>query len=104
MDKNFLKRRLQQTKIQQLMSSKKNTSYPSSAQMLKNVAGSVYNNASSVLQGNPLKVDGEEATKRLNICESCPFFDKARQRCQKCGCYMAVKTYLRAERCPIGKW
>jgi hypothetical protein len=44
------------------------------------------------------------ARKRRAICAACQFFDRPRDRCTKCGCSMAVKPYLRAMKCPIGKW
>lgn len=45
----------------------------------------------------------EEREHRLKICESCDFFT-ANRRCLKCGCYMDVKTTIKAEKCPIGRW
>jgi hypothetical protein len=77
---------------------------PNSVQLTKNFGKSVIRNIQSVMQGNNLNVSEEEKQKRLNICNSCEFFIKESQRCSKCGCYMAVKTYLKAEKCPVGKW
>ena len=31
-------------------------------------------------------------------------FDAEQERCRKCGCWVSIKTYLKAEKCPIGKW
>ena len=44
----------------------------------------------------------ELLNERLSICQTCKFFTG--QRCLKCGCNMAIKTYLTASTCPIGKW
>lgn len=77
---------------------------PSNFQMAKNLANSVAKNVKSVIAGNSLKVSSDEANKRKNICNSCAFFNKSQERCTKCGCNMAIKTYLKAERCPLGKW
>lgn len=45
----------------------------------------------------------EEATRRLDICNSC---DKLRDNntCKECGCYMPAKTHLPFTKCPLNKW
>jgi uncharacterized paraquat-inducible protein A len=96
MDKEKLKERLEEIK--------KNQSYPSAPQMAKNLAQSISNNIASVAAGNPLTVTSESAQQRLAICKQCEFFDEAQDRCKRCGCKMAIKTYLKAEKCPVGKW
>ena len=103
--KEQLKQRIQQqSKIRELSMSNKPLSMPSTGQILKNVGGSIVRNVQSIASGNPLNVSDEEKNKRLNICRGCEFFDKVAERCSKCGCYMALKTYLKAEKCPVGKW
>jgi hypothetical protein len=97
MDKQILMERLAQIK-------KSQAAYPSTTQMAKNLTKSVVNNVKSVLSGNSLKLSDTEATARLSICRGCDFFNANDERCLKCGCQMAIKTYLRAEKCPIGKW
>lgn len=47
--------------------------------------------------------DKDEATRRLNICDKCEFFTKAK-RCNQCGCFMVAKTKLKDATCPMGKW
>lgn len=42
-------------------------------------------------------------TARLAICKTCPELTTL-NRCQKCGCFMAVKVKLRGAHCPLGKW
>jgi hypothetical protein len=42
--------------------------------------------------------------KRLEICKTCPYYDKNLTRCEKCGCFMEFKTLLMDSECPIGKW
>lgn len=37
-------------------------------------------------------VNADEKSRRLTICESCPFFDQNSRRCKKCKCYMDAKT------------
>jgi uncharacterized paraquat-inducible protein A len=72
--------------------------------MASNLAQSVVRNVQSLAAGNALRLDENAANQRLNICKGCEFFNQAQERCTKCGCFMAVKTYLKAEKCPVGKW
>jgi hypothetical protein len=99
MDKDSLLKR-----IEEIKKSVPHNSYPSTTEMIKNVAQSIVKNTESVLGGNSLTITEREAQSRLNICKTCSFFDSVQERCTKCGCKMAVKTYLKAEKCPVGKW
>jgi hypothetical protein len=100
MDKEKLKARFEQLKKEH--SAK--LEYPSPLQMAKNLATSVVNNVKSVADGNSLSISKEDAQKRLRVCQQCDFYDSLQERCKKCGCKLAIKTYLKAEKCPIGKW
>jgi hypothetical protein len=42
--------------------------------------------------------------QRFEICKGCEFLTHHTSRCQKCGCFMKVKTRLEAAKCPLGKW
>ena len=103
MDKNFLKNAIQENRIRKLESSN-NPNFPSLPQMAANLTKDVVKVVESVASGNPFKTTDNEASDRKKICETCEFFNKAQERCTKCGCYMAVKVYLKAAHCPIGKW
>lgn len=104
-NKEELKRRIQsQQKIKELASSNKKLDMPTAPQLVKNLGNSVVNNIKSVMAGNSLNISDEEKEKRLSICKGCEFFSQVDDRCSRCGCYLKVKTYLKAERCPIGKW
>ena len=103
MNKDQLKAKLDAPRIQSLQNSNKNA-YPSPFQLAKNLSSSVARNVKSVVAGNNFKISDQEAQVRLKICQGCEFFDSSQNRCKKCGCFMAVKTYLKAERCPVGKW
>jgi hypothetical protein len=46
----------------------------------------------------------EIAQKRIQVCESCEFLKKEIYQCDKCKCFMKVKTKLIAAKCPIEKW
>jgi hypothetical protein len=104
MNSDFLKKRLEETRQRQLQSSNKHLSMPSIGQMARGIGRSVINNAVSVAQGNDLRLTPEEANRRLSICKGCQFFESLSQRCSRCGCFLSMKTYLKAEKCPVGKW
>jgi len=103
MDKNALKQSLQKARIASLQSSNK-PPMPSVGAMARSVAESMVRNVQSVAAGNAFRLSEEQANSRLDICKTCEFFNSAQSRCNKCGCFMAIKTYLKAEKCPIGKW
>jgi hypothetical protein len=100
---DYLKQKLQESKIRSLQTSNK-PSYPSRFQMAKNLGSDIIKNIASVAGGNALSVPEDVINRRKSICNSCEFFDKQKERCIKCGCNMAVKTYLKASSCPINKW
>lgn len=104
MNREALKRSLQSARIAQLQKSNKPPQMPSMGAMAKNLTQTVIRNVQSVAAGNSLRLSDQEATNRLNVCKTCEFFNSVQQRCMKCGCFMAVKTYLKAEKCPVGKW
>jgi hypothetical protein len=93
-------------KLKQILldNAKRNQNMPSPIQMAKNVAKTTIDTVKSIAAGNPLNVSDEEVNRRKSICNECSFFNKAQERCSKCGCYMAIKTYLKSATCPIGKW
>jgi predicted Zn-ribbon and HTH transcriptional regulator len=103
MNKDTLRQRIQENKIMALQRSNK-PNFPSNIQMAKNLGSDIIKNIKSVASGNPLNVPNDVLNNRKSICNSCEFYDKIRERCLKCGCNMAVKTYLKASTCPIGKW
>jgi hypothetical protein len=103
MNKDFLKQKIQENKIRELQNSNKKN-YPSNFQMVKNLTKDVVRNVKSISQGNPINASDAVINHRKSICGSCEFFDRGAERCTKCGCNMAIKTYLKASNCPIGKW
>mgnify|MGYP007086126498 FL=1 len=46
----------------------------------------------------------EVSSARFDTCKACEFLTAHTNRCQKCGCFMTVKTKLEAAKCPLGKW
>lgn len=41
---------------------------------------------------------------RLDICKSCDRLFKPTATCKECGCFMAMKTWLKNAHCPLHKW
>ena len=41
--------------------------------------------------------------ERWDLCLGCEFLTDS-NKCEKCGCFMAVKHKLAQAKCPIGKW
>ena len=41
---------------------------------------------------------------RMVRCLQCPLYDVGSEQCIRCTCFVAVKTMLATESCPIGKW
>jgi len=47
----------------------------------------------------------EEIQKeRMQSCLSCENLIQFTKQCNKCGCFMEMKTRLLDAKCPIGKW
>jgi hypothetical protein len=52
----------------------------------------------------------DQILKRLNICNSCEFFNSKQSVCDKCGCFLSKqrqfinKLALSKASCPVGKW
>ncbi len=46
----------------------------------------------------------EVSQERLKICGGCEYYLKDRDKCEKCGCFMAFKTMVMSASCPIDKW
>lgn len=96
--------RLSTTQVNSSTSGKDEPELPAVAQVIKTAAKSVVNNVKAVLKGETIRVTTDEAQRRLDICKSCQFFRESDERCSKCGCFLSKKTYLKAEKCPVGKW
>ena len=47
-------------------------------------------------------VHRDQRDARLDICHSCEHYTGI--RCKICGCFIAAKTWLRHEACPLDKW
>jgi len=41
---------------------------------------------------------------RMDICKGCDRLFKPTRQCKECGCFMALKTWLKGATCPLDKW
>jgi hypothetical protein len=58
------------------------------------------------LQGEPTASTRKEKMNRLKICKDCSSYAHKQfgGMCMECFCVLDVKTGLKAEKCPLGKW
>lgn len=48
--------------------------------------------------------DQELIEARLAICNQCQYLNKTLMKCNKCGCFMKLKSTLKQASCPLGRW
>lgn len=79
---------------------------PPKPQMAMNATRALGRNVAALLNGQRLFLDKESQEKRFLICRGCELFRPSDERCshKDCGCRLRQKTFLKAERCPAGKW
>ena len=77
---------------------------PGPVTLAKNATKAVVRSVVAVAEGDQLKADDAEIERRKAICEGCELFAGGRCSHKACGCFLRAKTWLRAERCPAGKW
>lgn len=46
----------------------------------------------------------EIRNKRFDICKECDSLFKPTRTCKECGCFMALKTWLKFAECPRNFW
>lgn len=73
---------------------------PSVWQMAKNAAVA----AKDAAKDGFTQVSDEEVERRKEICNECPHFIPNQNRCEVCGCALALKNKLRSQNCPKGYW
>lgn len=77
--------------------------HPSIIEKASNFASSIVKYVSSGMENVSTAVKEE----RMSICRACPFFNSTNPKnptCNKCGCFLEVKTGWASEKCPEGKW
>lgn len=81
---------------------------PGIGQQAVNAAKAVVRTAVHVATGGKLCVPEIEGLRRQGKCEAntCGFYRASDQRCshESCGCFLKVKPWFEAERCPVGLW
>lgn len=60
--------------------------------------------AKDIVNGQPIMADNLLINNRIEICNKCEFISLDSYRCNKCGCFMKIKTQINAAKCPINKW
>lgn len=78
-------------------------STPPISTQVQSAATAVFTECGAALSGQAA-VDDETKAARIALCEQCAYFIVADRRCQKCGCWMEIKTRFRTATCPEGKW
>jgi hypothetical protein len=81
----------------------KNSPAPSLLKKVQNFTKSVVNHVANGMEN----VSSSVKEERMSICRACPFFnqtDPKNPTCNKCGCYLEIKTGWASEKCPEGKW
>lgn len=46
----------------------------------------------------------KERDRRMSICLVCPELVADSKQCRSCTCFVALKTMLNHERCPLRRW
>lgn len=49
-------------------------------------------------------VDRGTRDSRYDICNGCDRLFKPTKSCKECGCFMALKTWIKDAHCPLNKW
>ena len=76
---------------------------PPIATQIQSATSAVVAECGAILNGEP-PIDDVTRAARLAACEACEYFIAADRRCQKCGCWMELKTKFRTATCPESKW
>jgi hypothetical protein len=56
------------------------------------------------IAGDSPFVSQPEQTRRIAICGGCSKYDQKWERCTACSCFVNLKTILKSQSCPVGKW
>jgi len=77
---------------------------PPGPNVFKSVGSAALRVAKAAVTGQQVISSKDEIDRRLSICRGCEFFQEDPMKCQKCGCFLNLKTRLETEHCPIAKW
>ena len=56
------------------------------------------------LMGGAENLNDKDYLIRINECKKCDYFNKEKNVCESCGCYMTVKARWKTSTCPKNKW
>lgn len=71
---------------------------------VKNGLKSLFKIAENAAKGIDQSVPQEVAATRQDICNKCPERIDLTNQCKNCGCFLAAKTKIKQEKCPLDKW
>jgi len=75
---------------------------PSMFDQAKNFMLTAANVMAGAASSGKITASSDVVEKRLAACHACPHL--SRNRCTVCGCYLNIKTGLKAADCPLKKW
>lgn len=76
---------------------------PSLVQQAKNLLLSTANVLAYAAATGQVKAEPQVAGARIELCKQCRHLENG-TRCTICGCFIATKAGLVAEKCPLKKW
>jgi hypothetical protein len=77
---------------------------PGALRMAANAAASAAGALAGAATGAGVLNPQWKVSLRMSVCRSCDRFRASDERCAECGCFLALKTHLSNEHCPLGKW
>jgi len=81
----------------------RHTRMPGITQQAKNLLLSTANVLAYAAVTGQIKAEPQVVGVRVDICQKCRHLEKG-SRCTVCGCFIAMKAGLIAEKCPMKKW
>ena len=71
---------------------------------IKSGMKSLFTIAANAAKGVDQSVPEAVAKQRQDICNGCDKRIKLTNQCKECGCFLAAKTKIKQEKCPLEKW
>lgn len=84
----------------------KNEEFPSLVDQAKNLSKFGWDLIRYAMQNEDkiLFVTNDVYEERIKICQGCPRFHTAQERCLECGCHIPTKARIVLDGCPLDKW
>jgi hypothetical protein len=79
---------------------------PKMSTMISNATQAAKVVSRDALRHGKFKADPELKKSRLSFCQACEYYRPQDERCShdRCGCFVKLKTWMNASKCPDGKW